>query len=46
MRKERASVKRIVREMVKDGIDGYACMIDLPGTVGGGDIWSCWCVKA
>lgn len=29
------SVKRIVREMVKDGIDGYACMIDLPGTIGG-----------
>lgn len=22
--------------MVKDGIDGYACMIDLPGTIGGG----------
>lgn len=31
-----ASVKQIVRRMVKDGIDGYACMIDLPGTVGGG----------
>lgn len=31
-----ASVKRIVRRMVIDGIDGYACMIDLPGTIGGG----------
>lgn len=31
-----ASVKQIVRSMVKDGIDGYACMIDLPGTIGGG----------
>lgn len=31
-----ASVKRIVGRMVTDGIDGYACMIDLPGTIGGG----------
>ena len=31
-----ASVKQIVRSMVKNGIDGYACMIDLPGTIGGG----------
>ena len=31
-----ASVKQIVRSMVKDGIEGYACMIDLPGTIGGG----------
>lgn len=30
-----ASVKQIVREMIKDGIDGYACMVDLPGTIGG-----------
>lgn len=30
-----ASVKQIVRKMVKDGMKGYSCMIDLPGTVGG-----------
>lgn len=27
-------VKRLVKAMVDDGIKGYACMIDLPGTVG------------
>lgn len=30
-----ASVKQIVRKMIKDGMKGYSCMIDLPGTVGG-----------
>lgn len=29
------SVKQLVRKMISDGIDGYACMIDLPGTIGG-----------
>lgn len=27
-------VKKLVQSMVTDGIKGYACMIDLPGTVG------------
>lgn len=30
-----ASEKQIERKMVKDGMKGYSCMIDLPGTVGG-----------
>lgn len=28
-------VKALVRDMVEEGIEGYACMIDLPGTIGG-----------
>lgn len=29
-----ANIKRIARSMVDEGIKGFACMVDLPGTVG------------